>query len=154
MLKPQPQAIPTELFRAWAVGRVDPSAPSTRKEKLLPDFRFEAVSDVPLPDNPGAAGGRAIYQPFPPELSARVRISWDFGDGQSSEETNPFHVYLRPGLYSVKLTVTRGSAAGNDHRILVDQPIYGIRRRAQAQTQASSFCHASDSILAVFRALT
>jgi PKD repeat protein len=138
--KPQPQAIPAELFRAWAVGRVDPSAPSTRKEKLLPDFRFEAVSDVPLPDNPEPLVGVQFTNLSPPELSARVRISWDFGDGQSSEETNPFHVYLRPGLYSVKLTVTRaGRPLEMTYRILVDQPIYGIRRRAQAQKQESSF---------------
>ena len=31
---------------------------------------------------------------------------WDFGDGQTSTEQNPNHVYARDGLYTVSLTVT------------------------------------------------
>ncbi|MFH2055062.1 MAG: PKD domain-containing protein, partial [bacterium] len=31
---------------------------------------------------------------------------WDFGDGGSSDETQPVHVYQNPGLYTVSLTVT------------------------------------------------
>jgi PKD repeat protein len=31
--------------------------------------------------------------------------NWLFGDGQSSEEQNPVHTYLEPGLYSVSLSV-------------------------------------------------
>jgi len=32
--------------------------------------------------------------------------SWNFGDGQSSTEQHPVHVYERPGTYSVTLTAT------------------------------------------------
>ena len=32
--------------------------------------------------------------------------SWDFGDGTSSTERNPVHVYDDPGIYDVELTVT------------------------------------------------
>jgi len=31
---------------------------------------------------------------------------WDFGDGSTSTEQNPNHIYIARGLYSVKLTVT------------------------------------------------
>lgn len=31
---------------------------------------------------------------------------WEFGDGGTSEEQDPSHVYTRPGLYTVSLTVT------------------------------------------------
>lgn len=31
---------------------------------------------------------------------------WDFGDGQSSTETNPTHTYTKPGSYTVQLIVT------------------------------------------------
>ncbi len=137
----RPQAIPGDLFRTWAVGRVPAGPPSTRREKLLPDFDFELAADVPLPDNPEPLVGVQFTNLSPPELSLRVKLSWDFGDGQTSEEPNPFHVYLRPGLYTVKLTVTR---AGRDHeisqRIFVDQPVYGIpRRRAEAQRREQTF---------------
>ena len=30
--------------------------------------------------------------------------SWDFGDGETSEEENPVHVYQDPGVYTVSLT--------------------------------------------------
>ena len=32
--------------------------------------------------------------------------SWDFGDGNSSTNENPIHLYNAPGTYSVELTVT------------------------------------------------
>lgn len=139
--KPQPQAIPPEAFRAWAIGRINPGPPITRRERLLPDFTFEAVSDVPLPDNPEPLVGVEFTNTSPPELSARVKVQWDFGDGQTSDDPNPFHVYLRPGLYTVKLTVTRaGRPVEIAHRIFVDQPIYNIpRRRAQAQKREQTF---------------
>ena len=38
--------------------------------------------------------------------------SWDFGDGNTSADKNPVHVYDSAGTYNVSLTVT--NAAGND----------------------------------------
>jgi hypothetical protein len=35
-----------------------------------------------------------------------TNISWDFGDGNFSDETNPAHIYSKVGLYTVKQTVT------------------------------------------------
>ena len=32
--------------------------------------------------------------------------NWDFGDGQSSTEMNPVHIYQEGGIYDVKLTVS------------------------------------------------
>ena len=37
--------------------------------------------------------------------SAIVSWYWDFGDGDTSEEQNPVHLYLEPGNYTVSLTV-------------------------------------------------
>lgn len=34
-----------------------------------------------------------------------IRFLWDFGDGTTSVETNPTHVYQREGTYSVKLSM-------------------------------------------------
>ena len=38
-----------------------------------------------------------------------VSSAWDFGDGQTSSQRNPIHIYNQPGLYTVTLTVTNGS---------------------------------------------
>jgi PKD repeat protein len=36
---------------------------------------------------------------------------WDFGDGQSSVEQNPVHVFEEPGTYTVKLTNTKAKSS-------------------------------------------
>src|SRR5699024_9066384 len=33
-------------------------------------------------------------------------LAWDFGDGSTSTEENPVHVYTEQGSYTVQLTVT------------------------------------------------
>ncbi|HEX6882777.1 MAG TPA: PKD domain-containing protein [Planctomycetota bacterium] len=40
--------------------------------------------------------------------------SWDFGDGQGSDERNPVHVYTEPGVYDV--TLSASGPGGNDVR--------------------------------------
>lgn len=42
-----------------------------------------------------------------------ITYSWDFGDGGTSTEENPTHVYLTEGLFTVTLTVD-GGACGTD----------------------------------------
>lgn len=37
-----------------------------------------------------------------------AELQWDFGDGSSSTETNPEHLYLVPGNYTAKLTAING----------------------------------------------
>ncbi|MCX7984065.1 MAG: PKD domain-containing protein [Bacteroidetes bacterium] len=36
---------------------------------------------------------------------------WDFGDGVTSDETNPTHIFTKPGLYSVQLTLNDGKSS-------------------------------------------
>lgn len=38
--------------------------------------------------------------------SAPMTYQWDFGDGSTSTEQNPSHMYILRGMYTVKLTVT------------------------------------------------
>lgn len=42
---------------------------------------------------------------------APVNVVYDFGDGETSSEANPAHVFAAPGTYAVKLTVS--NAAGS-----------------------------------------
>jgi PKD repeat protein len=37
---------------------------------------------------------------------------WDFGDGSTSTEQNPFHLYTEPGSHTVTLTASRESGVG------------------------------------------
>ena len=39
---------------------------------------------------------------------------WQFGDGATSTEQNPTHIYIRKGLYTVKLTVTNAYGSSSE----------------------------------------
>ncbi len=122
--KPKPAAIPPEVFRAGAVVRLPVSPPSTRTVKVLPDFVMKIAGDVPLPDNPVPLVGVSFRDASPKSLSSGARVHWDFGDGQTAEQLNVDHVYLRPGLYPVTLSFRRGVGKPVEitHRIYVDRP--------------------------------
>ena len=41
---------------------------------------------------------------------------WDFGDGSTSYEPNPMHIYTEPGAYTVTLTVTGSEGSDSDSK--------------------------------------
>jgi hypothetical protein len=88
-------------------------APYQPGEKLRPEAKFSAsVTEgvPPLTVKFSATGGG--------------RTQWDFGDGTTSDEQNPTHVFRQPGFFSVSLTITDadgGSARAFQH-IAVDRP--------------------------------
>jgi PKD repeat protein len=40
---------------------------------------------------------------------------WDFGDGNTSDEQNPFHTYAEEGIYEVSLTITTAEGCENTY---------------------------------------
>ena len=53
------------------------------------------------------AGGEVSFEESSSDPDGNVvSWEWDFGDGSSSTERNPAHVYEAPGTYTVSLTVT------------------------------------------------
>jgi predicted negative regulator of RcsB-dependent stress response len=121
--KPQPTAIPPEAFRAGSIGRVAAGTVTTRAAKLTPDFQFAIVGDVPLPDNPIPLVGVAFKDASAQGLTMKAKVLWDFGDGQTSEDLNPGHVYLHPGVYRVTLSVKHsGRDVETTNRIAIDRP--------------------------------
>ena len=79
-----------------------------------------------------AADGRApMTVNFTDASSGAVQsYSWDFGDGSTSSEANPSHVYASPGTYDVTLVVsaqngTMDSVTKQDH-IRVEDDIFTI----------------------------
>jgi len=126
--KPRPVAIPPEAFHAGAIGRVETGPVETRRERLVPDFLVEIAGDVLLPDDPQHLIGVQFQNISPPALATKSKMTWDFGDGQTSDQTHPRHVYLRPGLYTVKLTIKRGvKPFAMSNRVQIDQPVVTAR---------------------------
>ncbi|GET22931.1 right-handed parallel beta-helix repeat-containing protein [Prolixibacter denitrificans] len=52
------------------------------------------------------AGTNAAFNPSCTKQAVSVSYYWDFGDGGSSTQTSPVHVYASPGSYNVVLTIT------------------------------------------------
>ncbi len=127
--KPAPVAIPPEAFRAEVVARAQPGPVEKRVKKLVPDFLVHISGEVPLPDNSLHLLGVQMKNVSPPRLVASSKYVWDFGDGQTSDVASPQHVYLRPGLYTVKLTVRRGVVSHEmANRVYIDHPKVLSRR--------------------------
>jgi tetratricopeptide (TPR) repeat protein len=121
--KPKPVKVPPEAYAAGAIGREAASPPSTRTEKLAPDFLVNVAGSVPLPDNETSLIGVQFLDASPKALASNSKFTWDFGDGQKGEQANPDHVYLRPGLYTVKLTIRHGGRPFEiANRVYIDEP--------------------------------
>ncbi|GAB4132167.1 PKD domain-containing protein [Thermopirellula anaerolimosa] len=118
-----PTAIPPEVFRADVIVRPQVGPPSAPDQRFLPDFNFRIVSDVPLPDNDVPMIAVEFAEAGPSALAGSPRIVWDFGDGQTAEGAKVGHVFLRPGIYSVRLSLIRaGRPFQITNRIQVDRP--------------------------------
>jgi PKD repeat protein len=59
-----------------------------------------------------ASGSRPLLVDFTPSVEGQpAAYVWDFGDGSTSSEDAPSHVYYTAGVYSVTLTVSYGTGA-------------------------------------------
>ncbi len=79
---------------------------------LHPNQKLIRVAYTGGPATPAPAANSVAVQNKPLTIafngskSGGVSYRWDFGDGTSSTEQNPRHVYAKPGTYTAKLTVT------------------------------------------------
>jgi TolA-binding protein len=120
----KPVGIPPEAFRHGAIARAPIQPPQLRSKKVIPDFTRQVIGDVPLPDSEQALIGVQFKDLSPAAATAQAKIEWDFGDGQTSDQPGPLHVYLRSGLYTVKLSARRGSRSVEaTNRIQIDRPV-------------------------------
>jgi len=119
----RPSLLPPEIFRTHLVGRLPAGRFATRAARPAPDFVVRRINDVALPDNDKPLLGVLFRDASVEALTMRgARISWDFGDGQTSDLPHADHVYLRPGEYAVTLSVRRGSkTVSTTNRISVDR---------------------------------
>jgi len=120
----RPALIPPEAFRARAISRAVAGPPETRKARLMPDFTATIIGEVPLPDDALPLVGVMFKDASPQNLIYGSSVRWDFGDGQTSGEPNPTHVFLKPGLHPVTLSHRRGSrTVAVTNRIEVGPPV-------------------------------
>ena len=121
-----PGATRWEIIPAGAFAGVREVAPALVEDARQPvcaAFRAEAHRYLE------SGSARMVAVRFSQESSARAgRVEgcqWDFGDGQTSAEADPVHVYLSPGRYDVKLTARSAAGASDTFALSVEaKPIY------------------------------
>lgn len=76
---------------------------------------FECPSNLKISFTEGCTGDPIFFSfTATGEVPATSTFLWTFGDGQSSTQKNPAHVYASPGSYSISLTVSSTNIIGND----------------------------------------
>jgi tetratricopeptide (TPR) repeat protein len=94
----KPEAIPAEAFGSGAIARL----PATGVRHLH-EFAAEIAGEVPLADSPAPLLRAQFRHVSARGSTTRPKVHWDFGDGQTSTQTDPVHVFLQPGLYKVTM---------------------------------------------------
>jgi PKD repeat protein len=124
----KPELIPPQAFDSEAIARY--SALSVNRPH---EFSVEILGEVPVAESQFPLVRTQFRFVSTRGFASRAKIHWDFGDGQTSAQTDPIHIYLRPGLYTVTMKVSGDAetlAATNRvsiHRALVfpdqDHPV-------------------------------
>lgn len=76
---------------------------------------------APAADFDWQADGLAIQ--FVNKSTSGATLLWDFGDGQTSTETNPRHTYATAGKYPVTLTATNAGGSTSAGKIVETDPV-------------------------------
>ncbi|MGV3589725.1 MAG: PKD domain-containing protein [Adhaeribacter sp.] len=103
---------PTHKYSAAGLYKVKLVVTSANgcQESLTSDFSINSAT--PKPDftsqNYCQKDGVKFTDTSTIPFGKILRWQWDFGDGATSSEQNPTHVYARPGAYTVKLAVATG----------------------------------------------
>jgi PKD repeat protein len=74
----------------------------------LPELDCQALF-LPIPDSLGGNGIQ--FLDFSISSNPVTTWSWDFGDGTTSNEQNPYHVFAQPGVYAVSLSIEGDSCS-------------------------------------------
>lgn len=107
-----------------------------------PDAGFDSSSDGgPVPHEVGFV---------PVETSESATFSWEFGDGNTSDERSPRHTYQDAGEFTVRLTVSNGGSQVFSERsvrlepgeagwIIVDPPALALESGERRSFSVSAF---------------
>jgi len=72
---------------------------------------------------------------FTNQSSNALTYSWDFGDGETSTEANPSHVFTRSGSFTVKLTATNSNGCTDvftmTEPVVINPPVGSINELPQ-----------------------
>lgn len=95
---------PTVVYRVAGLYEVALKAKNSRCEAEVTKIGYIEVNDVPFASFSFGLNGREVF--FIDQSTRADEYFWDFGDGNTSNEANPIHVYDRDTTYTVTFKVT------------------------------------------------
>ncbi|MDX1913268.1 MAG: PKD domain-containing protein [Saprospiraceae bacterium] len=99
------QANPTVIYAFAGVYTITLTATNSSGSHTFTRTQYITVNTTPTPNFTHTVNGATVT--FTNTSSPNsVSYLWNFGDGNTSTETNPVHTYADPGTYTVVLTAT------------------------------------------------
>jgi PKD repeat protein len=122
---------PAEEPAATTTSTVRPAPPTTipaaraGEEEWDPDYELDVICEGEPDEGPPPLKVQ-FTSSVEEETGGPFTFKWDFGDGQTSTEANPVHVYEKLGEYTAVLTVTsaRGNTGTDEIDIFVEPEEY------------------------------
>lgn len=94
---------PVVVYKVPGIYPVTLIAGNHRCEVELTQTSYVEINDVPVANFNTGVQGREVF--FIDQSLRADSYLWEFGDGETSEDANPFHQYYTDSTYKVKLTV-------------------------------------------------
>ncbi len=123
------QVIPPAAFGSDRIERIEAGAPESRQEGPLPDLQLALLGDAQLPGS-DAWAVRVQFRTAHSPAQRSGRCRWQFGDGQTSDQWEPTHVFLHTGTFDIEVSVRRrGKDQRLVNRVLVTRPTSSVARK-------------------------
>ena len=136
----RPNPISPSVFRHERIAHLPADWLEHRDDGPLPDFRLAILGDLPFPDNAGVLVRVQFANTSWPAILNGAKCLWRFGDGQTSDQVAPAHVYLHPGRYPVTLQLARGSRTWQTtHQVPVTRQFLADRQAAQQEEKLAAY---------------
>ena len=124
---------------------------NTISAKIVEKEKEPIFLEINANEKTGLTPFEASFKPLVLNNKGDLSYSWDFGDGEKSEEMNPIHTYFTNGTYICNLTVfdTNGKKASDSIIISVkdnQKPTVSIEFETDNPTRPKNFlleyiCH-------------
>lgn len=89
---------------------------------IVPEYTYSYVNDLAAPDTITFDNQTVI-----PENKGTVSYLWDFGDGNTSTDENPVHIFVNPGTFGVTLyAICDGDSTKYSENIKLKNALSGV----------------------------
>ena len=97
------------------------------------DFYYEDYTIMYQSHDSVCRGTEIDFTPYNPQCGSKpgfiTNVTWDFGDGQTSQLITPKHTYSNPGDYEIKLIINDGSPCADtlvSNVTILDMPVVDL----------------------------